>query len=120
MNTQPLFEVMGILKNRTHLEVEIQYKDGEETTVKVLRDEFEKWLDDADRLEWESNTSDHTGEHVQHSGKYELWEYWECAEKYHQSDMYDFLLSSKIGFEKLMKGVYDSIQDICKDYSEQQ
>jgi hypothetical protein len=114
--SNPLFEVMEIDKKTNFLFVGIQHKDGEETTVRVERNEFEKWLDDAGRLDWETNTSDHTGEHVQESGKHEIWQYWEYAEKYHQSDMYDFLLVSKVGFEKLMKGVYNGIESICDDY----
>lgn len=116
MNTQPLFEIEEVRKNPRQIIVYILHKDGEQSTVKVFRNEFEKWLEDSDRLNWENNDREYRGEHIQQGGKIPIWVYWEEYQTYHAKDMYDFLLVSKIGFERLMKGVYDGIESICKDY----
>lgn len=114
MNTQPLFEVVSVSKNKTYVFADIKIKDTEIEVSDIRRDEFESWLDDSDGLSF-------TNENGYDIPKYTPSEYWERAKEttIHQ-DVYDFIMKTPAGFEKLWNAIYSSIQDICKDYSEQQ
>lgn len=47
------------------------------TKGEIPRNRFDAWLESSGALDWEKNTSDHTGEHVQLSGTYDIDEYYE-------------------------------------------
>jgi hypothetical protein len=50
--------------------------NGVVLTINIRMFRYEKWLKESDRLDWELNHSDYTGEHVQHTGSYTMQEYW--------------------------------------------
>ena len=59
---------------------------------------FEQWLRHNDRLSWELNTTDNTGEHLQFHGTMSIDEYWNTDKKYIKADLYDYITRNPITF----------------------
>lgn len=55
---------------------------------------FEMWLRRNGRLGWESNTSDHTGEHVQRTGEMSMNEYWDYSTLIIHWDLLEYIQTS--------------------------
>ena len=64
--------------------------------VKIPLDKFEWWLRTNDKLQWELNTSDHTGQHQQFNGTMSLDEYWATDSHYIRQDLYQYICSNPI------------------------
>ncbi len=64
--------------------------------VIIPQDKFEWWLKINDKLRYELNTSDHTGQHHQFEATLSLGEYWDTATKYINQDLYDYICSNPI------------------------
>lgn len=63
--------------------------DTDKETCHINLSDFEAWLDRTDRLDWESNHADHTGSHVQSSGRFNMEDYWESP--YVTGDISDYI-----------------------------
>lgn len=118
MNTQPLFEVSEIWPKRAKIFVHLTFHDDTQQIVKLDRKEFETWLDESKKLELTEDIYDQERTDVigEKKTKISIFNYWKDCAEYHATDVYDFILLTRVGFGNLMKGVYDSIQEICKDY----
>lgn len=68
-----------------------QTTDGQEWSIR--EDDFEKYLDRNDLLDWELNYADHEGEHIVQTGKMDLEEYFDSEEKYIKLDLEAYLES---------------------------
>lgn len=83
--------------------------------VVLNRSDFEKWLDISDRLEWCSDTSDYNGEHVQKTGKFTPYLYWEyCDRSRVDQDLHDFIVITKA--ESIFDDIKIAMDDIAKDF----
>lgn len=60
------------------------------TKGEVPRRYFDEWLSDTGRLEWELNSSDHTGAHVQQSGVMDLDTYYQHPHYVIIADIIDY------------------------------
>lgn len=72
--------------------------------VLIVKSHFERWIDDNDKRDWESNTSEETGSHVQMTGKMDWDQYYES--NYLLSDILQYLKVRNPNTGKL-KNMYD-------------
>ena len=68
------FAINHYFRGPVFIDVQIE---GREKTLSIRRNDFEKWLQDTDRLEWINVTADHNGEPVEKTGVMTLAEYWD-------------------------------------------
>lgn len=64
--------------------------------VTIPQDKFEWWLLNNDKLQWELNSSDHTGEHQQFTGTMSLDEYWNTDSHFIRQDLYQYITTHPI------------------------
>lgn len=82
-----------------------------EIPIRIPTDKFEHFLKIEDKLDWELNTTDHTGEHLQFLGTMSLDEYWNTNKKYILVDLYDYITKNPITFRGQV--FTDSVRNLC-------
>lgn len=66
--------------------------------VTIPKHLFETFLLGQDKLDWELNSSDERGEHVQKTGRMTIEEYWEGDMAYIYQDLYEYIVFHPITF----------------------
>ena len=68
-------------------------KDGQEKTIFISREKFEKWLKEDNRLDWVFDCADTMGEHYQETGTMPVESYYEaCTIDEVKTDLYDYII----------------------------
>lgn len=80
----------------------------------ILLSDFEKWLERTDRLLWENNYSDESGDHCQENGAYSLSQYWDMGYKFITNDIYDFIV---IHYTTPFKDIPKTLTNITNTYA---
>lgn len=83
----------------------------DEREIVINREDFEKWLEDSDRLEFTSVMPDHTGEPKETTTTMSISAYW--GEWHAYNDLYDYIIVKKMvdPFD-----IQDSLNSILSDY----
>lgn len=111
-NLKQLFEIEDF--NLFDEEIEVIASKGEqEKTISVPRGRFEKWLVNTDRLEYCTDSVDHTGEHVQDLGTISVEDYWDDINIEKKRDLYEFIILKMMDSRKIFD-VQISLKSILK------
>jgi len=88
-------------------------KGGEEKTIFISREKFEKWLKEDNRLDWVFDCADTMGEHYQETGTMPVESYYEaCTIDEVKSDLYDYIIKKmdcKKFFEAPLNHILENI-----------
>lgn len=84
------------IKNETVI-VTLQ-KSGVIIPITIPLEKFKFFLVTNGKLDWELNTSDHTGEHQQFTGSMTMDEYWGTDEKLIHEDLYEYITTNPITY----------------------
>jgi hypothetical protein len=95
--------------NRYGGEVLAETVDGRQWIIQ--EDDLARYLDRNGLLDWELNYADHEGEHVQHTGKMELEEYFELEDPFIRLDLEAYLQSKYV-----VKNVTGYINDMVSRF----
>jgi len=88
-------------------------KDGEEKTLFISREKFEKWLKEDSRLDWTFDCADTLGEHYQETGTMPVESYYEAFTiEEVKTDLYDYIIKKmdcKKFFEAPLNHILENI-----------
>ena len=112
------FTIEEYRRTNKRIFVQVSFPDDREgKEIKIGRDNFERWLDNTDRLEWVCDTSDWSGEHQQKTGKAKPYEYWEkFSFDQISQDLYDYILIKNAG--DVFGDIQAALEGILSDYND--
>lgn len=117
------------IKHFEHFEIEQYYLQDSKIEVDIVKNEllitiyiptekFKNWLEDDGRLDFCLDSCDHSGNHVQVTGKITFEEYLEGNKRmYILQDLYEYIVTNPITYrKKIYENSLDSILAAFENY----
>lgn len=111
-----LFEIIDFVLKDDNIIVQIEKNNFVENSIVIPVDKFKKYLDRHDKLYFEANDMS-TGQLITRAYILSFENYWydmerECKEQ----DLYDFISTTYIDYEKQFDSQFDNIQRILNQF----
>lgn len=111
-----LFEIIDFVLKDDNIIVQIEKNNFVENSIVIPVDEFKAYLDRHDKLYFEANDMS-TGQLLTRAYTLTFQNYWDEMEReYRQEDLYDFISTTYIDYEKQFDRQFDNINRILKQF----
>ena len=116
MKKKPLFEIIDFVLKDENIIVQIEKNNFVENSIIVPVNEFKKYLDRHEKLYFEANDMS-TGQLLTRAYTLTFQNYWDEMEReYKQEDLYDFISTTCIDFEKSLNRIESNLKSILTQF----
>jgi hypothetical protein len=116
MKKKPLFEIIDFVLKDDNIIVQIEKNNFVENSIVVPIDKFKAYLDRHDKLYFEANDMS-TGQLLTRAYTLTFQNYWDEMEyDYKREDLYDFISTTCIDFEKSLNRIEGNLKTILSQF----